>query len=43
MTSLAIIHQGRGYAIFYFAVQSQFSFYSDSYYEPMLLSFRFLG
>jgi hypothetical protein len=43
MTSLAIIHQGRGYAIFYYAVQEQFSFYSDSYYEPMLLSFRFLG
>ena len=43
MTSLSIIHQGRGYVIFYFAVQSQFSFYSDSYYEPMLLSFRFLS
>lgn len=43
MTSLAITHQGRGYAIFYFAVQEQFSFYSDNYYEPMLLSFRFLG
>lgn len=43
MTSLAIIHRGRGYAIFYYAVQEQFSFYSDSYYEPMLLSFRFLG
>lgn len=43
MTSLSIIHKGRGYHISYWAVQSQFPFYSGNYYEPMLLSFRFLG
>jgi len=43
MTSLAIIHNGRGYTIFYFANQQVFSSYAAQYFEPMLLSFRFLN
>jgi hypothetical protein len=42
-TSLALIHNGHGYTIFYFALQSEFSTYSSSYFEPMLFSFRFLN
>lgn len=40
---LAIIHNGRGYAIFYFAQQEVFSDDYTQYFEPMLLSFRFLN
>ncbi len=43
LTSLAIIHNGRGYTIFYFANQQIFSAYTTQYFEPMLLSFRFLN
>jgi hypothetical protein len=43
MTSLAIIHNGQGYAIFYFAPQDAFSNNYSAYFEPMLLSFRFLN
>ncbi len=42
MASLALIYQGQGYVIFYFAPQNQFTSYSDTYFAPMLLSFRFL-
>jgi hypothetical protein len=38
---LAIIHNGRGYAIFYFASQGVFSTTYNHYFQPMLLSFRF--
>lgn len=43
MTCLAITHNGRGYAIFYFAQQQVFSDDYAQYFEPMLLSFRFLN
>lgn len=43
MTCLAITHNGRGYAIFYFAQQRVFSDDYTQYFEPMLLSFRFLN
>jgi hypothetical protein len=43
ITCLAIIHNGRGYAIFYFAHQEVFSTDYAQYFEPMLLSFRFLN
>lgn len=43
MTSLALLHHGRGYVIFYYSLQDQSSFYSNSYFDPMLLSFRFLN
>ena len=43
ITCLAIIHNGRGYAIFYFASQEVFSTDYAQYFEPMLLSFRFLN
>ena len=42
MTCLAIIHNGRGYVIFYYARQEVFSSNYSQYFEPMLLSFRFL-
>jgi hypothetical protein len=43
MTCLAIIHNGRGYAIFYFSRQEVFSTEYAQYFQPMLLSFRFLN
>ncbi len=43
MTCLAIIHNGRGYAIFYFARQNVFSDDYAQFFDPMLLSFRFLN
>lgn len=43
MTCLAIIHNGRGYVIFYFSRQEVFSSDYAQYFQPMLLSFRFLN
>jgi hypothetical protein len=43
MTCLAIIHNGRGYVIFYFARQEVFSNQYAQFFQPMLLSFRFLN
>ena len=43
MTCLAIIHNGRGYAIFYFSRQDIFSDDYAQFFDPMLLSFRFLN
>jgi hypothetical protein len=43
ITCLAILHNGHGYAIFYFAPQEVFSNEYAQYFEPMLLSFRFLN
>ncbi len=43
MTCLAIIHQGQGYVIFYFSQQEVFSDDYAQYFQPMLLSFRFLN
>jgi hypothetical protein len=43
ITCLAIQHNGRGYAIFYFAEWAVFSNYDIQFFEPMLLSFRFLN
>ncbi len=43
LTCLAILHNGRGYIIFYFASQQAFSSDDSQYFEPMLLSFRFLN
>ncbi len=43
ITCLAIIHNGQGYAIFYYASQQVFNSNYSEYFEPMLLSFRFLN
>jgi hypothetical protein len=43
LTCLALIHNGRGYAIFYFAPQEVFSNDYTQFFQPMLLSFRFLN
>lgn len=43
LTCLALIHNGRGYAIFYFAPQEVFSNDYAQFFQPMLLSFRFLN
>jgi hypothetical protein len=43
ITCLAILHNGRGYAIFYFARQEIFSNDYIEFFQPMLLSFRFLN
>ena len=43
MTCLALTHDGRGYVIFYFARQEVFSDNYVEYFQPMLLSFRFLN
>jgi hypothetical protein len=42
ITCLAIQHNGRGYVVFYFARQEIFSSNYTQYFQPMLLSFRFL-
>jgi hypothetical protein len=42
LTTLALLYNGRGYVIFYQSHQEEFSLFSSHYFEPMLLSFRFL-
>jgi hypothetical protein len=43
LTTLALLYKGRGYVIFYQSHQDEFMHFSAQYYEPMLLSFRFLN
>jgi hypothetical protein len=43
LTTLALIYNGRGYVIFYQSHQEEFTHFSSQYFEPMLLSFRFLN
>jgi serine/threonine protein kinase len=43
MTCLASIHHGHGYVLFYFSQQEAFSNDYARFFQPMLLSFRFLG
>jgi hypothetical protein len=43
VTCLAIMHNGRGYVIFYYARQEVFNNNYGDFFEPMLLSFRFLN
>ena len=42
MTCLAISYNGRGYVLCYFANQQIYDSYESQYFEPILLSFRFL-
>jgi hypothetical protein len=42
LSTLALIYNGRGYVIFYQSHQEEFTHFSSQYFEPMLLSFRFL-
>ncbi len=43
LSTLALIYNGRGYVIFYQSHQEEFTHFSSQYFEPMLLSFRFLN
>ncbi len=43
LTTLALLYQGHGYVIFYQSHQEEFTLFSSQYFEPMLLSFRFLN
>lgn len=43
LTTLALVYKGHGYVIFYQSHQEEFTLFSSHYFEPMLLSFRFLN
>src|SRR5262249_32819986 len=43
VSTLALVYNGRGYIIFYQSLQGEFTRFSSQYFEPMLLSFRFLN
>jgi hypothetical protein len=42
-TTLALVHNGRGYVIFYQCFQGDYDLFSHQFFAPMLLSFRFLS